>query len=67
VARTRTSAARNPDDPLVRVRGGRKGFRMIALSDWKKEIKEHKQRKVKFDKEVTRIQKRELRQQRKRQ
>jgi hypothetical protein len=24
-------------DPLVRVRGGAKGFRMIKLSDWKKE------------------------------
>jgi len=52
VARTKSKEARDPGDPLVRVRGGRKGFQMIALSDWKAEIKERKQRKTKRDKQL---------------
>lgn len=45
MSRTKTKESRDPDDPLVRVRGGRKGFRMIALSEFKAEIKERQQRK----------------------
>lgn len=52
MARTRSREARDPGDPLVRVRGGRKGFQMIALSDWKAQIKERKQRKTKRDKQI---------------
>ena len=45
MARTKTKESRDPDDPLVRVRGGRSGVRMIALSVFKAEIKERKQLK----------------------
>ena len=39
--------SQDPDNLLVRVRGGHKGFRMIALSDYKAEIKERKNRRTK--------------------
>ncbi len=52
MARTRTKESRDPSDPLVRVRGGHRGVRFIALSDWKAEIKERKDRKTKRDKKV---------------
>ncbi len=47
MARTKTRESRDASDPLVRVRGGRNGVRFIALSVWKDEIKERKQRKLK--------------------
>lgn len=50
--RTKTKESRNPADPLVRVRGGRSGVRFIALSDYKAEIKERKQRKIKRNKQL---------------
>jgi len=46
VARTRTKENLDPSDPIVRVRGGQTGVRFIALSAWKVEIKERKQRKL---------------------
>ncbi len=47
MARTKTKEGRDASDPLVRVRGGRNGVRFIALSVWKDEINERKQRKIK--------------------
>lgn len=46
MARTRTKQNLDPSDPIVRVRGGLTGVRFIALSEWKKEIEERKQRKL---------------------
>jgi len=34
--------ASDPDNKLVRVRGGARGFRMVRLGDWKQEQKEKK-------------------------
>lgn len=63
MARTKTKESRNSDDPLVRVRGGRKGFRMIALSDFKAEIKERKQGKLKNDEKLNKFVRKQKRKQ----
>ena len=67
MARTRTEESRDPSDPLVRVRGGRSGVRFIALSDWKAEIKEQKDRKIERNKRVKEARDRFERKQRKKQ
>ena len=67
MARTRTKESRDPADLLVRVRGGRRGVRFIALSEWKAEIKGWKDRKTERNKKVKAARDRFDRKQRKKQ
>ena len=56
----------DPDKKFVRVRGGLKGFRMIALGDWKREQKEKKGKILKAKNLSPRQKKQEVKRKRKR-
>ena len=58
MARTRTKENRDTSDLIVRARGGHTGVRFIALSEWKKEIRERKERKLAHIKDSRRYKKR---------
>ena len=63
MARTKTEESRNPDDPLVRVRGGRKGYRMMTLSEFKIEIKARKRGKLKNSEKLAKFERKQKRKQ----